>query len=138
MSDELNSKLVELLEDERSVHGGRFFEAGYYMALDYIIESDIEYIYKYGVPLWNKEGCLLDMLAKRKEQLKERHKMIMKRNGSSVVKDISPITGAYETNRPHKVVIAADLGSESFVFGQIAGVEKAMEIVKEFVKLGGK
>lgn len=130
----MNKKIIELLEDERAVHGGRFFEAGYYMALDHILDSDIPYIKNEGAPIWDKEKWLMDTLVARKEKLKKEHVRLQKKNGAHVGEVVAPITGAYETNRPHKFVMTVDLGAESFVAGQLAGVEKAMEIVKEFVQ----
>lgn len=73
MSEGLDRKLVKLLEDECSLHSGRFFEAGYCMAFAQVLGSDIPYIKDYGAPLWDKEEWLLDTLAMRKEKLKKEH-----------------------------------------------------------------
>lgn len=131
MSGNVDRKLVELLEDERAVHGGRFFDAGYYMALDYVIERDVPHTEAMCTESMDREKFLLDVLSARKVRLKDEHSRLKGRNGPCVCESVGPS----DDFRKRKMVRTADLGAESFVAGQLAGVEKAMEIAKGFVKV---
>lgn len=120
----MDKKLVELLEDERARHEGRYYDAGAWFALNWVLEDAEEEAVK-------NNASLLDIVSFNKRlvigDLKEAKAALNNKKVERVGKTRDGNLATYPT-------IAADGAKASFLAGEIEGLEKAVEIMKEFVK----
>lgn len=114
----MNKKVIELLEDERARHEGRYYDAGVWLGLNWVLEE-----------AKREDTKLLDVVGARKEvvleDLQKARKMINNKK--------EPRYGYSkgEFFRHEVNTYPADGALESLLAGELEGLEKALELLKK-------
>ena len=120
----MEKKIVELLEDERARYEGRYYDAGVWMGLNWTLEEAEKEAESKGV-------SVLEAVSARKDAVFEDMKKAKEALNDKKVYRI----GKTKDNAAFSVysMIAADGAKASLLAGELEGLEKAIEILKEAV-----
>ena len=121
----MDKKLVELLEDERVRHEGRYYDAGLWLGLNWVLEEAEGEAESKGISVLDavcaRKEVALEDFKKAKEALANRKE---KRFGVNFVTEEKVFM--VETN-----AWPADDARTSLLAGELEGLEKAIEMLKE-------
>lgn len=124
-------KAMELIGDERAKHEGRYYDAGVWLGLNWVIEEAQVEAERTNVSVLDVVGCkkevVLEDLKKAKKKLRERKE---KHIGINLATE--DMVFMVEGN-----AWPADDGKASILAGELEGLEKAIEILKEAPKWAG-
>ena len=125
----MDIKTRHLLEDERARHDGRYYDAGLWLGLNWVLEEAQAEAERANVPVLDavgsKKEAVLEDFKKAKEALASRKE---KRIGINFCTEEKVFM--FETN-----AWPADDGKASILAGELEGLEKAIEILKEACRL---
>ena len=114
-------KAMELIENERARHEGRYHDAGMWFGLNWVLEEAQADAERTNVAVLDavglKKASVIEDLRKAKEELRGRK--------------VGRVGRTAEGNLYTQPLPAPDGAKASFLAGELEGLEKAIEILKE-------
>ena len=121
----MDKRARELIEDERARREGRYYDAGVWLGLDWALEEAQEEADRAGVSALDavvrRKEAVLEDWKKAKERLRERKERHIGVNLATEDKVFMVETNAWP----------ADDGKASILAGELEGLMRAIEILKE-------